>query len=62
MEYLTELEEAVLGFSVKPFFIDCLSGKRLYKIQKESGEIIYEKEIFEKTGLARILWQMEVRS
>lgn len=55
MKYLAEFEEAVLGFCVKPFFIDCLSGKKLYKIQKESGEIIYEKEIFEKTGLARIL-------
>lgn len=44
MEYLAELEEAVLGFSVKPFFIDCLSGRKLYKIQKESREIIYEKE------------------
>lgn len=50
MEYLAELEEAVLGFSVKPFFIDCLSGRKLYKIQKESGEIIYEKEVFEKVS------------
>lgn len=50
MEYLAKLEEAVLGFSVKPFFIDCLSGRKLYKIQKESGEIIYEKEVFEKVS------------
>lgn len=67
MEYLAELEDVVLGFSVRPFllqkpgpqgataFIDCLSGKKLYKIQKESGKILFEKEIFEKTGLARIL-------
>lgn len=30
MEYLAELKDPVLGFSVKPFLFDCLSGKKLY--------------------------------
>ena len=55
MEYLAKLEAPVLGFSVQGDYIDCLCGKKLQRIEKESGNLIYEREIFEKEGLARIL-------
>lgn len=55
MEYLINLEGAVLGFCVKNHYIDCLCKKKLQKIDKDSGKVVYEKEIFEKEGFAKIL-------
>lgn len=55
MEYLINLEGAVLGFCVKNHHIDCLCKKKLQKVDKVSGKVIYEKEIFEKEGFAKIL-------
>lgn len=55
MEYLTKLEAPVLGFSIQGDHIDCLCGKKLLKVGKESGNLISSREIFEKEGLARIL-------
>lgn len=55
MEYLARLEAPVLGFSLQGDHIDCLCGKKLQKLEKESGILIYEREIFEKEGLARIM-------
>ena len=55
MEYLAKLEAPVLGFSIQGNHIDCLCGKKLQKLEKESGTLIYEREIFEKEGLARIM-------
>lgn len=55
MEYLINLEGAVLGFCVKNHYIDCLCKKKLRKIDKDSGKVVYEKEIFEKEGFAKIL-------
>ena len=55
MEYLAKLEAPVLGFSVQKDHIDCLCGKKLQKIDKDSGKLLYEREIFEKNGLARIM-------
>lgn len=55
MEYLAKLEAPVLGFSIQGDHIDCLCGKKLQKLEKESGSLIYEREIFEKEGLARIM-------
>lgn len=55
MDYLIKSEGAVLDFCVKKSHIDFLCGKTLYKIDKESGTVIYKKEIFEKEGLARIM-------
>lgn len=55
MEYLINLEGAVLGFCVKDHYIDCLCKKKLQKIDKDSGKVVYEKEIFEKEGFAKIL-------
>lgn len=53
MEYLAKLEAPVLGFSLQGDHVDCLCGKKLQKLEKESGNLIYEREIFEKEGLAR---------
>lgn len=53
MEYLAKLDAPVLGFSLQGDYIDCLCGKKLQKFEKESGNLIYEREIFEKEGLAR---------
>ncbi len=55
MEYLAELGAPVLGFSVQRDHIDCLCGKKLQKIEKESGGLIYERTILEKEGLSRIM-------
>lgn len=55
MEYLVKLESPVLDFSVQENYIDCLYGKKLKRIEKDSGKILYEKEVFQKEGLARIL-------
>lgn len=55
MEYLARLEAPVLGFSLQGDHIDCLCGKKLQKLEKESGKLIYEREFFEKEGLARIM-------
>lgn len=55
MEHLTKLEGAVLGFCMKTQYIDCLCKKKLQRIDKTSGKVIYEKEIFEKDGLAKIM-------
>lgn len=55
MEHLIELENAVYDFCVQKSYIYCICKKILYKINKGSGIIVYQKEIFEKDGLARIL-------
>lgn len=55
MEYLAKLEAPVLGFSLQGDHIDCLCGKKLQKLEKKSGNLIYDKKIFEKEGLARIM-------
>lgn len=55
MEYLINLEGAVLGFCVKNHYIDCLCKKKLQKIDKDSGKVVCEKKIFEKEGFAKIL-------
>jgi outer membrane protein assembly factor BamB len=55
VEYLAKLEGAVLSFGVIEQHVDCICGKKLLKIEKESGKVIYEKKVFEKEGLARIL-------
>lgn len=55
MEYLVNLDSAVLGFCVKESSIDCLCKKSLQKIEKASGKIIYKKDLFAKEGLAKNL-------
>ncbi len=55
MEYLAKLEGAVLGFCVTEHYIDCVCGRKLLKLEKDSGKIVCQKEVFEKEGLARNL-------
>ncbi|MCI9127890.1 MAG: hypothetical protein HFG28_12040 [Eubacterium sp.] len=55
MEHIAELGGIVTGFNVTEHCIDCMCGKNLVKINKRSGEIIYQKPIFEKEGLSRKL-------
>ena len=55
MEYLAKLEAAVLSFRVINQHVDCICGKKLQKIEKGSGKVVYEKEIFEREGSTRIL-------
>lgn len=61
MDYLVKSEGAVLGFCVQKHTIDFLCKKSLYKMDKESKTVVYEKEIFEKEGLARIMTADENR-
>lgn len=55
MEHLVELGAVVTGFHVTEQCIDCMSGKNLIKVDKSSGDIIFQKEVFEKEGLSRKL-------
>lgn len=55
MDHPVKLESAVTGFCVQNRYIYCICQKAVYKIDKESGTIVYSKEIFEKDGSARIL-------
>lgn len=55
MQHIAELGKVVTGFHVTEQYIDCMCGKQLIKIDKNSGEIIYQKTVFEKEGLSRKL-------
>lgn len=55
MEHITELGGTVTGFNVREQHIDCLCGKNLVKIDRQSRDIILQKTIFEKEGLSRKL-------
>ena len=55
MEHFIKLDGAVTGFCVDDRCVDCLCKKTLYKADKNTKEIVYKKEIFEKDGLARNL-------
>lgn len=55
MEHIAKLGGIVTGFHVTEQCIDCICGKDLVKIDKHSGEIICQKEVFEKEGLSRKL-------
>ena len=55
MEHLVELGGVVTGFHVTEHCIDCMCGKDLLKIDKQSGEIICQKKVFGKEGLSRKL-------
>ena len=48
MEYLIRLEAPMLGFSFIDKKIDCLCGKKLIKIEKNSGKVVYDKEILKR--------------
>lgn len=55
MQHIAELGKVVTGFHVTEHHIDCMCGKQLIKIDKNSGDIIYQKTVFEKEGLSRKL-------
>lgn len=55
MEHFADLEGAVTGFCFTEQFIDCMCGKEIFKIEKCSGKVIYNKEIFKKEGFSRNL-------
>jgi len=55
MEHIAELGAVVTGFNVTEQCIDCMCGRNLVKIDKDSGDIICEKTVFEKEGLSRKL-------
>lgn len=55
MEHLVELGTVVTGFHVMNQYIDCMRGKNMIKVDKYSGDIICQKEVFEKEGLSREL-------
>lgn len=55
MEYLVKLDAVVTGFHVTEQCIDCMCGKTLIKVDKSSGDILFQKEVFEKEGLSRKL-------
>lgn len=56
MEHITELGGVVTGFNVAERCIDCMCGKDLIKVDKFSGDTIYQKTVFEKDGLSRKLF------
>lgn len=55
MEHVVELDGIVTGFHVTERYIDCACGKNLVKIDKNSGEIVCQRSVFEKEGLSRKL-------
>ena len=55
MEHLISLEGVVTGFDVMGHCVDCMCGKELLKADKQSGDIIFRKTIFEKEGFSRKL-------
>lgn len=55
MEHIAELGGIVTGFHITEQYIDCMCGKRLMKIDKDSRDIIWQKTVFEKEGLSRKL-------
>lgn len=55
MEHLVKLDAVVTGFHVAEQYIDCMCGKNLIKVDKSSGDILFQKEVFEKEGLSRKL-------
>lgn len=55
MEHLVKLDAVVTGFHVTEQYIDCMCGKNLIKVDKSSGGILFQKEVFEKEGLSRKL-------
>ena len=45
----------IICFNVTEHCIDCMCGEDLFKIDKQSGEIICQKKVFGKEGLSRKL-------
>ncbi len=52
---IVALDGIVTGFNITERYIDCMCGKKLVKIEKDSRNVILQKTIFEKEGLSRKL-------
>lgn len=55
MKYFVHLDGVVTGFNFAGQNIDCLCGTEILKVEKQSGNVVYRKQIFEKEGFARKL-------
>lgn len=55
MEHIAEPGGIVTGFQITEQHIDCMCGKKLIKMDKDSRDIICQKTVFEKEGLSRKL-------
>lgn len=55
MEHIIVLDGVVTDFNVTEHCIDCLCGKNLVKMDKDSRKIICQQPFFEKEGLSRKL-------
>lgn len=55
MSRLVSLDGAVAGFCMDGSYIDCMCGRELLRVRKDSGEVVYRRAVFEKDGLSRKL-------
>ena len=55
MEHFIYLDKVVTGFDFSEQSVDFICGKEILKIEKNSGEIVFRKEIFDKEGYSRNL-------
>lgn len=55
MEHIAKVGGIVTGFTITEQHIDCICGKELIKLEKNSGDVICAKEIFDKEGFTRNL-------
>jgi hypothetical protein len=44
IEHIAKLGRIVTGFSIVDHHIDCRCGKEVFKLEKNSGDLIYAKE------------------
>jgi hypothetical protein len=55
MNYFVNLEKCVTGFCLNNQFVYCISGDRVYKINRKTKEIICSTKLFKKEGFSRNL-------
>ena len=55
MNYFVTMDKCVTGFSVDNRFVDCISNDRVFKIDKQTKEIVYSTKLFKKEGFSRNL-------
>ncbi|WMJ88947.1 hypothetical protein [Anaerocolumna sp. MB42-C2] len=55
MNYFITMNKCVTGFRVDNQFIDCISNDSVFKIDKQTKEIVYSTKLFKKEGFSRNL-------
>ena len=55
MDYFIKLERCVTGFSIDDCYVNCISNDSVYKIDKQSKEIVCSLKLFQKEGFSRDL-------